>query len=167
MNMNATEIKGDLENPLIIDDMAKEFLKITVKWTQFLAVLGFIASGIAFVACILMFFVMLFVFNTQNLSDEAYNALGNMPRGFVLCIYLLGAIVYAIYFIPITYLYKFSVRIKTALFQNNNLLLTDGFRYLKSHFRFVGIFTIIMIALYIIFLIGFILFAMSESFNHF
>jgi hypothetical protein len=68
-------------------------------------------------------------------------------KGFVSIIYLVFAI---IYLFPIYYLYKYADSTKKALNSGNTQLLTKAFSNLKSHHKFLGIASIIIIALYII-----------------
>ena len=65
-------------------------------------------------------------------------------------IYILLA---GVYFVPITYLYRFSVQVKQAVENNNEEEYTTAFQNLKSLFKFLGIFTIVMLALYAVALV--------------
>ena len=65
-------------------------------------------------------------------------------------IYILLA---GVYFVPITYLYRFSVQVKQAVENNNEEEYTTAFQNLKSLFKFLGIFTIVMLAIYAVALV--------------
>ena len=65
-------------------------------------------------------------------------------------IYILLA---GVYFVPITYLYRFSTQVKQAVENNNEEEYTTAFQNLKSLFKFLGIFTIVMLALYAVALV--------------
>jgi hypothetical protein len=54
----------------------------------------------------------------------------------------------AIYFFPINYLYQYSAKIKQGLQSNDSLTITSAFENLKSLFKFMGIFTIVILSLY-------------------
>jgi hypothetical protein len=71
-----------------------------------------------------------------------------MSGGLITLLYLGGAL---LYFFPILYLFRFSTKAKTALNSGSDLELTEAFQNLKSHYKFVGILTIVMIGLYIVF----------------
>jgi len=74
------------------------------------------------------------------------------PSVLITVIYLIIAV---IYFFPIYYLYNFSVKMKKALLSDDQTLLRNAFEDLKSHYKFVGIFTIVILSLYLLmFLIG-------------
>jgi len=45
-------------------------------------------------------------------------------------------------------LYRFSVQLKEALQSNDESLYVSGFQNLKSLFKFLGIFTIVILSLY-------------------
>ena len=67
------------------------------------------------------------------------------------CVYLVFAVVY---FFPVYYLFKSSVGIKQGINSGSQDVLTSGFLNLKSHYKFVGIMTIILIAVYILIIAG-------------
>ncbi len=54
-----------------------------------------------------------------------------------------------IYFFPIFYLYHFSRLVKMAIIESNSEFLASALKNLKNHFQYVGILTIISLALYI------------------
>ena len=53
-----------------------------------------------------------------------------------------------IYFFPILYLYKFSSSIKNGILNSSSDQLDLAFRNLKSHYKFMGILVIVMLAFY-------------------
>jgi cell division protein FtsX len=119
-------------------------LNETRKWTNFLSIMGFIFIGLM----ILIAFAVSSMMSTMAESESALPFSGTF-LGFV---YLIIAF---IYFFPILYLYRFSKYTKKALETQNSNDLNEAFKNLKSHYRFMGIITIVMIALYaFIFLIG-------------
>jgi hypothetical protein len=56
----------------------------------------------------------------------------------------------AIYIFPLYYLHQFSVKLKKALTSKDDEVLANAFEMLKSHYKFVGVFTIIMLSIYIL-----------------
>jgi hypothetical protein len=56
----------------------------------------------------------------------------------------------AIYIFPLYYLYQFSVKLKKAVTSKDDEVLASAFEMLKSHYKFVGVFTIIMLSIYIL-----------------
>jgi hypothetical protein len=122
------------------------------KWTHFLSILGFVAVGLLLFAGVIMLVV------TSVSSAFQYEALGMMGP-FIGIIYLVVAV---IYFFPVLYLFQFSKYAKQSLITlgssgSSPELLAEAIRYLKKHFRFVGIFTIALLAIYILVIIGIVI----------
>lgn len=66
--------------------------------------------------------------------------------GFVFTlIYLISA---AIYFMPVLYLFQFSQKMNAGLQGEDEAVITEGFRALKSHYRYMGIMMIVVMSLY-------------------
>ena len=117
------------------------FLKETSTWTYFLSILGFIGIG-------LMILGGLFFSLAMNLipGGNPYAGLG-VDMSYFGMIYVVIAL---FYFFPVLYLFNFSRKMKSALNSNNNDELTSAFSNLKSHYKFIGIFTIVIISLYVL-----------------
>ena len=130
---------------LSISEEIKGYLKETASWAYFLAIVGFV--GLA----LLLIFGLFFGAIISSMPTDPYSELG-IGTGFIGFIYVILAV---IYFFPILYLYKFAKKMKNALSSNNNSELTESFSNLKSHYKFVGIFTAVILSLYLlIFLLG-------------
>lgn len=131
---------------LIIDWRSKEFLKETAKWTKFLAILGFVGIGLMVLGSLVMLF-----------APSSLMSNGDFPFGgkiFMMLLYLAFAV---LYYFPISYLYQFSEKTKKAIENNDNNAIRDAFEFLKSHYKFMGILTIILLSFYaIIIFIGLI-----------
>ncbi|MCB8964806.1 MAG: hypothetical protein H6536_07195 [Bacteroidales bacterium] len=123
------------KNSIEIGSEGLEHIAVTRKWTMFLSILGFV-----FIA--LMMFGALAVFST-GMGGFGYNA--------VFFIVMLGFIV--VYFFPIYYLFKFSDLSKIALADRDSGQMTEALNYLKKHYRYMGIFTIVFLALYLLFIV--------------
>ncbi|PPZ92244.1 hypothetical protein C3729_04525 [Cloacibacterium normanense] len=131
---------------LVIDWRSKEFLKETAKWTKFLAILGFIGVGFMVLGSISILFA-----SSSFMSNDAFPFGG---RIFMMLIYLVFAV---LYYFPISYLYQFSENTKKAINSNDNVAMRNAFEFLKSHYKFMGILTIILLSFYaIIIFIGLI-----------
>ena len=131
---------------LVIDWRSKEFLKETAKWTKFLSILGFVGIGLMVLGSLVMLF-----------APSSLMSNGDFPFGgkiFMMLLYLAFAV---LYYFPISYLYQFSENTKKAIENNDNNAIRDAFEFLKSHYKFMGILTIILLAFYaIIIFIGLI-----------
>jgi hypothetical protein len=129
------------QQDLVITTEIKDFLFATVKWSKFLAIIGYIAIAIMVLASLFMLIT---------------GGSGPIPTTLMGVIYLAMSV---LYFFPVKYLMDFSTKIKDALELNNQQILTDGFKNLKSHYKFLGVLTIVMLALYILLMIFFAVFA--------
>ena len=124
---------------LVIDWRSKEFLKETAKWTKFLAILGFVGIGLMVLGSLVMLF-----------APSSLMSNGDFPFGgkiFMMLLYLAFAV---LYYFPISYLYQFSENTKKAIKNNDNNAIRDAFEFLKSHYKFMGILTIILLSFYAI-----------------
>ncbi|MFC4721831.1 DUF5362 family protein [Geojedonia litorea] len=117
------------------------FLKETSTWTYFLSILGFIGIGL------MVIFGLLFSTILGSMTDaNPYEQVG-FNTGYLGLIYVAMAL---LYFFPVYYLYNFSRKMKTALRMKNNDDFSAAFSNLKSHYKFVGILTIVIISLYVL-----------------
>ena len=104
----------------------------TRKWTMFLSVLGFICIGLMMIAALVMLTV----------SSRGF--------GFGIAFFIMMLIFIVIYFFPIYYLFKFSELSKIALSTKDNSQLTNALMYLKKHYQYMGILTIIGLSFYLL-----------------
>lgn len=119
-------------------------LNTTRKWTMFLAIMGFI-----WLALLIIFTLTIGAFMPFMSTETGF---GSLETGFVAGILIVFAI---IYFFPLLYLYKFSMYSKRAFISLDPMEVTQSMRYLKAFFRYMGIMTIIIIAVYLVaFLFG-------------
>jgi len=125
-------------NHLEIDHVGRAYILETVRWTKFLAILGFIVMGIVFISGLLLAVVMpsLTLFPGAGTSG-AVNSVG--------LIFLVG-----VYFYPIYALSKFSSNMKVAMTTSSQLHLNEGLRYQRSMYKYIGILTIVMLIFYLL-----------------
>lgn len=126
---------------LIIDHNAKRYLAETAKWAKLLAIVGFVGIALIIILAAGMF---LFVDGISDISPEL-GGMGGMMGVFMSVIYL---VIGAIYFYPIWKLYQFATFTKQALANDNTELLTQALEAQKSMFKFMGIFTLIILGIY-------------------
>lgn len=140
-----TLYNGNLNQPpvsLIIDQPIQSFLKETIKWSQFIAILGFVFSGL------IIIFGIIIMITPDFTGSYRFSQQQSLFAGpFYVLISLL-------YFFPSRFLYRFSQKIKSALAFNDQAALTIGFESLKSNFKFWGILLLVMIVFYAIVIIG-------------
>jgi hypothetical protein len=131
-----------MEKPQLTEQ-AYLFLSETKKWTKFLSIIGFIFIGI------FVLFALFFGVFFGGLSDITGSSMF-FPSVFIILIYLLIAI---LYFFPVWFLFRFSTNLGKSLKSGNESELTDAFSYLKLHYKFIGILTIIFLSIYLLFII--------------
>jgi len=119
------------EESLMLSPVGVSYLLETAKWAKFLSILGFIGMG---------FMVIGGLF-----ASVAMSRFGGSQSLLIGVMYIVMA---AIYFFPILYLYKFSNDLKEALNRNNSSQLELALGNLKSHYKFIGILTIVLLGIY-------------------
>ncbi len=129
-------------NDLGLSTTAKAFLKESAGWTKFISIVGFVFLGLLVIVAL---FAGSFIGAAMQASGMA--ALGG---AFITILYLAMAV---LYFFPIYYLFQFSSKMKAALQTQSSELLEQAFGNLKSHYKFMGILLIIVLALYAVALI--------------
>ena len=121
-----------------LSDTAYFYLAEARKWAKLLSIIGFIGLGIMAVGS----------FAVGAMFDRLYDYGMDSPAfpGSFLTVFYL--IITLVAFFPVWYLYKFSVNLGHALDKGQEEELTSSFRYLRSHYKYLGILTIIMIAFF-------------------
>ena len=132
---------------LEVSDEIKALLKETTSWTYFLSIIGFIGIGLMVIFGI--FFGAIMSTNAFG-ANNPYEAMG-FSMGYFGLIYVAMAL---IYFFPVLYLFNFSRKMKSALSNTNKADFKSAFTNLKSHYKFMGIFTIVIISIYVLIFIG-------------
>ncbi len=128
---------------LEVSDEIKVLLKETTSWTYFLSILGFI--GIGFLVIFGIFFGAIMSAGALR-NNNPYEAMG-FSMGYFGLIYVVMAL---IYFFPVLYLFNFSRKMKSALSNANKADFKSAFTNLKSHYKFMGVFTIVIISIYVL-----------------
>ncbi len=134
----------------------KKYMDDAGKWGKFLAILGFICMALISIAGIAMSIIFSFI------PTSATNAFP-FPPFFIGLLYLVMG---AVYFFPTLYLYRFSNSIRQSLMFKNQGEFTKAFFNLKAFYRFIGILTIVILALYPILIIGMIIVGMFSGFSN-
>jgi uncharacterized membrane protein len=135
---NLETVEQENRNELVLEIQAEAYLRETRKWTKFFAILGFIFIG------------LMVLMSIGTFVAGSIGGLSSMPLAGFGFFYL---IMIGVYFFPIYYLLQFSNKAKEALMSRSSQALTEAMKFLKSHYKFVGIMTIVMMALYPIMMI--------------
>lgn len=133
------EVKLELDRESLIH------LHETGGWANFLAIIGFILVGFI----VLMGFVMNVMFSNLPMEDSPLPMTGPI----FMVVYFVMAVVY---FFPVYYLYKFASGVRQGVRARDSRQVSEALRNLKSHYKFIGILTIAMFVLYIIFILLFV-----------
>ena len=120
------------------------------KWAQFMSILGFVVVGL------LLLVGVIFLIALVTRSSMQIDEFGITLDSWMGICYILLALVY---FFPVLYMFGFSKFAKQSLLQissgqSSNELMANAISYLKKHFRYVGILTIVILALYLLVIIG-------------
>ena len=154
--METSKLNEIKEEHLSLNSTMIHILTSIAKWTKFFAILGFITCALIvlfgfFYTSVMSSFYSLMPQQAGANNDLAIQMMGKIPP-YMAIIYILIAL---LYFFPSYYLFQFSTKMKLALSTYDNSTLEKAFTYLKSHYKFVGVLTIIGLSFYgFIFLIA-------------
>ena len=140
---------------LELNEQALDALRTSAKWSMFLAIMGFIGIGLMIIAALVMASVM------SAIPSSPMSPLGNL-KGYLTGVYLFMAL---LYFPPVYYLFKYATDMKTALLNSRSDMVGVALGYLKSHHKYLGISIIVVMSLYILFIIGIIIFVANKGMN--
>ena len=137
---------------LHVDQYGSTFLREIAKWSKFLSIVGFVMMGLLIVFAIFAFSAESTVFSGSTLGGtNGFSSSGG--SGFFQIILLLAFML--IYIFPCLYLFRFSTKMQSALRNNDQETLNASFENLKSCFKFMGIFTLVILSIYALaFLVG-------------
>jgi hypothetical protein len=139
-------IMNELKNPGL-NPQAIQSLAGAAKWAKFLAILGFIVSGLMFVFSFFggsVFSSALFeaIHSQAEVTPDAAAVVAG--AGWVMTVtYLIGAIISLIIYF---FLYKFGKGVQNALASGDEVVMADGLRGLKIYFMIQGIIIIVALA---------------------
>lgn len=136
-------LDNDLQEGLSLSRSSQSFLSEAARWAKFIAIIGFIVCG-------LMVFGALGMLTMTGIMPGGSDELPFSPM-LLVGIYLGFAI---IYFFPILYLYRFATNAQDAIRGSSEHRLEVALENIKSHYKFMGILMIILIASYFLFFIG-------------
>jgi hypothetical protein len=129
---------------LTLTSSAKRFLKETAKWSKFLSILGFVGIGL----------MLIFSIFTGTMIGILQNTVSQpLPKGLAITSSITYLLIAIIYFFPMYYLFQFSNRMKKALLMKNDETFEKAFEMLKSHYKYIGVLTIITMSLYLFFIV--------------
>jgi hypothetical protein len=134
--MENTETLVQPATELVITPEIRSYLKETASWGKFLAIMGYIGMALMVIGGLAVM---------AGFSFHPNFPAGGFPMIILGIVYILVAV---LYFFPVTYLFRFSDKIKAAVTNSDMIALDAGFLNLKSLFRFMGIMTIVVLSIY-------------------
>lgn len=138
---------SDFENTLYVDNTGQQYLKETAKWARFLAIVGFVMTGLIVLAA-------LFAGTLLSSLSATSASLGFFSSAGITITYLIVA---GLYFFPCLFLLQSSQKLLQAIQNGNHEDLTIAFEKLNSFFRFVGVMTLVVLSLYALMLVFLVL----------
>lgn len=133
---------------LSIDPLTKAHLAETAKWARFLAIVGMV---LLVLMIIFGLFFSTMMATSSNPFEEPTEGGAGLMSGLGIGMAIMYILLALIWFFPLLYLLRFANSMKAALHSSDQTALNVSFQNLKSCFRYVGIFTIILLALYALF----------------
>jgi hypothetical protein len=132
--------------PLIVTENMRSYIYETTKWASFLAIVGFVFTGLMVVSAFTVGSVMS---TNPNLTALFGPAATLSPIGFTV---LFLAYAFAIFY-PSLLMFKYAQKAKLGVLFGEQVSLEEATSKMKSLFKYYGIVTIILISLYIILIV--------------
>ncbi len=136
--------KNQAQGGLSLGNQSISYLSETRKWTFFLSILGLIFLGL------IVFLAIIFATMMGSLGSMLpgnMGILGASMGGLYAFIFIVEAL---FMFFPIYYLFQFSRKMKAACELQDQDLLEEALKNLKSHYKFYGITMIVVLSFYAI-----------------
>jgi uncharacterized membrane protein len=130
---------------LQIDQQSISYLSETARWAKFLSIVGFVMCGIMIIVAIFAGTIMA-TFSRFGNNDALGTSMG-YSGVLISGVYIVLAL---LCFFPYLFLFNFSVKMQSALRNNDQTNLNISFSNLKSCFKFVGILTIVILSFYLL-----------------
>lgn len=141
------DVGANKTSGLVVTPEVKGFLHEAGKWARILGIFGFIMIGLMVVS-------MLFMIGTLSMA-------GGQALGFGLFMIVFYIFFAGLYVYPVLKLYQFGTNIKRAVESEDQESMRVAFQALSSHYKFIGIFTIVIFGLYLIFILATMLIGFS------
>jgi Family of unknown function (DUF5362) len=127
---------------LQLDQSSINYLNESARWSRFLSIIGFIYCGLMVIMGLFFGSIMTRMLPSMG-GDAAAGAM--IGSGFFGIFFIVMSL---IMFFPALYLFNFSSKMRRALNSNDQPLLTESLKNLKSFFKFYGILLIVVLSFY-------------------
>ncbi len=132
LNMSSSELK--------VTESIRRDLTTAAKWGKFLAIMGFVSVGFIFLAALGMFITAVTI---------------PFATGQIMLMGLVYIVIAVIFIFPTLYLLRFSNSTQSAMRADRQIDFEIGIENLRSLFKFMGIYAIVMVGIYVLmFLFG-------------
>ncbi|MDE2236028.1 MAG: hypothetical protein KGK44_10875 [Gammaproteobacteria bacterium] len=145
-----------MAEPIVLSEQALAALNAARPWMRFLAIVGLILASFAVIGGLAVMAGALY-------SPFFQGATARFVRVTIGALYIAFAIF--LYVIPCLYLHRYARAIQD-LPASGQAGFEHALTLQKSFWKYLGIFTIVVLSLYVLFLFGFILFALLYSAAH-
>lgn len=132
------------QQQLHVDETAKAYLLEAARWAKFISIFGIVVFGLMIMGGVSIMLMGSVIAGAIAMGVSPFTI------GFI---YIVMSLVYLY---PMIALLRFSTRIKMAIVTENHTVLHEAFRFLKNHFKSIGILIIVMIFLYALVILFFI-----------
>ncbi len=131
--MENSDQKTELQEKMELTPLALTQLNQTRKWTRFLAIVGFVFTGL-----IVLIAIISLTLNKSGLVPFGAGIAGALPL----------LIMAGLYFFPVLYLHRYSILSKQAIDNNDSSLMEEALIFQKKFFKFIGVLAIIILAIW-------------------
>ena len=146
---------NQLDMDVRLTQESKAFLSESGRWSKFLAIVGFVST--------VLIFILYLSYPDFNPATEGIKSPMQITQMYMAEIILpFVLIISVICFFPLWFMYRFGVKTKLAFENYDTDTFTAASENLKSLFKFVGIFTIIILAIYVIVFLSAIFIAVND-----
>jgi hypothetical protein len=122
-----------------VDEVGKAYMYEIARWAKFLAIVGFIFTGLL---CLGLIFL---IFGASAITSQFGAATGISYGIGMMFLYVL---IILIFLYPSLTLLRFANRVRPALQTANTDLFNESLKNLKNTFKFMGIYMIVMLGIY-------------------
>ena len=140
-----TLLQPEQNSTLTIERSAMGYLMETARWGKFMAIFGFIGLGLL---------VVMALFYGTAMGTIMGPEVESLPASFSIIIAVVYILFAALFLFPVLYLFRFSSQIQSSIRSKNSMEFTEALSNLKSLFKFMGIYAIVILALYGIIIVG-------------
>ncbi len=119
----------------------RRYLQEAAKWAKFISVVGFVYIGLMILGCLSMLL-------TSTILDDGLG----LYSPTMLVVFSVVMVLFTV--MPLIYMNRFATKMQLALIKDDVNYLSESFKNLKSHYKFCGIFIVVVAVLYGLAIIG-------------